>query len=52
MGVRGCLGPTGRGPQKDVKLFTGVCHYLPEACDELRRLTRPVPLGAASGKVP
>ncbi|WP_437996542.1 hypothetical protein WMF26_36770 [Sorangium sp. So ce185] len=38
---------TGRGTQKDVEkaveLFTAVCPYREESCDNLRRLKRPVP---------
>ncbi|WP_437975185.1 hypothetical protein WMF11_45305 [Sorangium sp. So ce295] len=38
---------TGRGTQKDVEkaveLFTAVCPYREESCDNLRRMKRPVP---------
>lgn len=38
---------TGRGTQKDVEkaveIFTAVCPYREESCDNLRRLKRPVP---------
>ncbi|MGK4008491.1 hypothetical protein WMF31_38130 [Sorangium sp. So ce1036] len=38
---------TGTGTQKDidkaVEIFTAVCPYREESCDELRRLNRPVP---------
>lgn len=47
---------TGTGTQKDVEkaveLFTAVCPYREESCDNLRRLRRPVPLGPADAKVP